>query len=170
MGERLSTPGGLGGINVILDNIRSAFNVGAIFRVADACRVEKISLCGITASPPNYKLDKTALGATEFVAWEYFRSTHDALDRLRGEGIPIVGIEVSSDSVPLWKFRCPDRAGIIFGHEVWGISDDVLARVDHRVHLPMLGIKNSHNVSTTCGIVLFEALRQRLVDVPGNPD
>jgi 23S rRNA (guanosine2251-2'-O)-methyltransferase len=162
MKEDAPTPAGLAGVHVVLDNIRSAFNVGAIFRAADACRVEKILLCGITATPPNEKLDKTALGATEFVRWEYFRSTHEALDRMEAEGIPIVGVETRPESLPLWEMRFPRRVAVVFGHEVWGVSNDVLARAGRLVHLPMLGIKNSHNVSTACGIVLFEALRQRL--------
>lgn len=164
MRERRSVPParGLDGVFVVLDNVRSAFNVGSIFRAADACAVERIYLCGITARPPNQKLDKTALGATEFVAWEYCRSTHGALDRLHREGIPIVGVEVRPESVPLWDFHFPGRVAIVLGHEVWGISEDVLARADELVHLPMLGIKNTHNVATACGIVLFEALRQRL--------
>ena len=158
MGERRA----LGDAYLVLDNIRSAFNVGSIFRACDACGVGKICLCGITASPPNSKLDKTALGATGFVPWEYYRSTHEALDRLKDEGIPVVGVEVRPESVPLWEFRFPEKVGIVLGHEVWGVSDDVLARADELVHLPMMGIKNSHNVATACGIVLFEALRQRL--------
>ena len=162
MAESPSVSPGLDGVHVVLDNIRSAFNVGAVFRAADACRVARIFLCGITAAPPNGKLDKTALGATEFVPWEYVRSTHTALDRLEEEGIPIVAVEVRPKSVPVWKVRFPEQVGIVFGHEVSGISDDVLARADRLVHLPMLGIKNSHNVSTACGIVLFETLRQRL--------
>ncbi|MCK4546873.1 MAG: RNA methyltransferase [Candidatus Eisenbacteria sp.] len=152
----------LEGAFVILDNIRSAFNVGSIFRAADACGLEKIYLCGITAAPPNSKLDKTALGATEFVSWEYCRSTHEALDILQTAGIPILGLEIRPESTPLWETRFPERVGIVLGHEVCGVSDDILARADQLVHLPMMGIKNSHNVATACGIVLFEALRQRL--------
>ena len=153
---------GLDGLTVVLDNVRSAFNVGAIFRAADACRVERIFLCGITAHPPSSKLDKTALGSTEFVRWEYFRSTPQALERLQEEEVPVFGVEVRAESVPLWKVRFPEKVGIVFGHELWGVSEEALSRVDGLVSLPMLGIKNSHNVSTACGIVLFEALRQRL--------
>ena len=149
---------------MVLDNVRSAFNVGSIFRAADACGVGTMHLCGITAAPPNAKLDKTALGATEFVPWEYFRSTHEAVDRLESDEIPVFSVEVREDSVPLWEFRFPEKAGIVFGHETWGVSKDVLERSDAVLHLPMLGIKNTLNVSTACGIVLFEALRQRLAE------
>jgi len=164
MGRTPEPPAGRGleGVSVVLDNVRSAFNVGSIFRAADACAAERLYLCGITAKPPNRKLDKTALGATEFVPWEYRLSTHEALDHFQREGIPILCVEVHPESVPLWDFQIPRRVGIVFGHEVWGLSEDVLVRADHVVHLPMLGIKNTHNVATACGIVLFEALRQRL--------
>lgn len=171
MGKSFSTPPrGLEGAFVILDNIRSAFNVGSIFRAADACGVEKIYLCGITAKPPSDKLDKTALGATEFVHWEYCRSTHEALDRLKDKGIPVLGVEVRPESIPLWEVRFPEKVGIVFGHEIVGVSDDIVARTDGLVHLPMLGIKNSHNVATACGIVLFEALRQRLTPAKQSPE
>lgn len=154
-------PRALNGVVVVLDNVRSAFNVGSIFRTADACGVEKICLCGITARPPNRKLDKTALGATEFMQWEYYSSTHNALERLSSDGIPIFCVEVRPASVSLWSVRLPERVGIVFGHEVYGISEDILATADGVIHVPMHGIKNTLNVATACGVVLFEALRRR---------
>lgn len=157
--DQLARP--LDGVIVVLDNVRSAFNVGSIFRTADACGVERICLCGITARPPNQKLDKTALGATEFVPWEYCSSTHGALERLSSDGIPILCVEVRPASASLWSVRFPERVGIVFGHEVYGISEDVLAEADAVIHVPMHGIKNTLNVATACGVVLFEALRQR---------
>jgi tRNA G18 (ribose-2'-O)-methylase SpoU len=154
-------PSALHGVVVILDNLRSAFNVGSIFRTADACGVERIYLCGITARPPNQKLDKTALGATEFVPWEYRSSTHNALEQLSNDGVPVLCVEISPSSKSLWKVHFPERVGIVFGHEVYGVSEDILAMADGVIQLPMLGIKNTLNVATACGVVLFEALRQR---------
>lgn len=147
-------------VHVVLDNIRSAFNVGSIFRTADAGAVEHIHLCGMCAHPPHKKLEKTALGAFEYVPWSYHERTKDVLDELGNAGITRVAIEVTDSAESLMEFAWPQPVAIVFGNEVTGINDGVLRRCDAVVKIPMQGHKNSMNVATAFGVVLFEVLRR----------
>jgi tRNA G18 (ribose-2'-O)-methylase SpoU len=147
-------------IYVVLDNIRSLYNVGAIFRTADAILVEKIYLCGITGAPPRSQISKTALGAEEIVPWEYQENSIEVVRELKSKGVKIVAVELAHDSVPLHQMQLDFPVCFIFGHEVEGISEDLMAEVDMSIELPMLGRANSLNVSVCFGIVMYEALKQ----------
>jgi 23S rRNA (guanosine2251-2'-O)-methyltransferase len=150
-----------GGPEVVLDNIRSAFNVGAIFRTCEAAGVAHLYLCGISAHPPNPRVLKTALGAAELVPWTHELSTVALVDRLRAQGRTIVAVELTQRSSPYTSVAYPRQAVFVFGHEVAGVALPVLDRADHVVQIPMRGRKNSLNVATSVGIVLFEWVRQR---------
>ena len=147
-------------VHVVLDNIRSAFNVGSIFRTSDAAAVEHLHLCGLTAYPPNTKLEKTALGAMDYVPWTYYEGTGAALDKLRSAGIPIAAVEVTDRAVSYLDFDWPRPVAVVFGHEVRGVHPDLIARCDYVVQIPMFGFKNSMNVATAYGVVLYEILRR----------
>ncbi|MCB1152594.1 RNA methyltransferase [bacterium] len=147
-------------VHVVLDNIRSAFNVGSIFRTSDAALVEKIHLCGMSAYPPNPKLAKTALGATDYVPWEYAPRAVDVVRRLQSEGVTVVAVEVTDAAVSHLEYDWPEPVAIVFGHEVRGILPAVLDACDAHVQIPMLGYKNTVNVATAFGVVLYEILRK----------
>lgn len=147
-------------LHLVLDNFRSAYNVGSAFRTADAAAIQHIHLCGMSAHPPHRKIEKTALGAFEYVPWTYYERTSDALDALEHQRIPIVGVEVIPGAIPHTTFQWPQPVAVIFGNEVTGINPKTLARCQSAVCIPMQGFKNSINVATALGIVLFEILRQ----------
>ena len=147
-------------IYVILDNIRSLHNVGAIFRTSDAVLVEKIYLCGITGCPPRNEIAKTALGAEEVVPWEYREEALEAIKELRERGVKIVAVELAEGSVLYDSAEYDFPVCFIFGHEVHGIADEVMEYVDMSVYLPMLGRANSLNVATCYGIIVYDALRK----------
>ncbi len=155
--ERTSEPEG---IYVVLDSLRSAFNVGSILRTSDAAGVRTVYLCGVTAHPPNRKLEKTALGAADHVQWKYLKTTEDALAELRELGVPLIGIETVADSTPYGEFTFPNPVAVVFGHEIYGISEPAIALLDKVVRIPMQGYKTTINVATAAGIVLFEIVRQ----------
>lgn len=148
---------------IILDQIRSLYNVGSVFRSADAFGISGIFLCGITATPPHRDILKTALGATETIPWQYFSRSEDAVARLKQEGYKIIAIEQTDSSLPLqnFDFSAHDKTAIVFGNEVKGVSDEVLALCDYAVEIPQFGTKHSFNVSVTAGIVLWEILREK---------
>lgn len=148
---------------VVLDNIRSQHNVGSVFRTSDAFRVEKIILCGITATPPNREIQKSALGATETVRWTYYENTIDAVNDLRQEGYEIIGVEQVHESINLLYnsvFTPEKKTVIVLGNEVFGISDDVLALCDRFAEIPQFGTKHSLNISVCAGILLWEYVRE----------
>ena len=147
-------------VHVVLDNLRSAYNVGSIFRTSDAGAVEHIHLCGMSAHPPHKKLEKTALGAFDYVPWTYHERTTDALEELGQKDILRVAVEVTENSVPVPDFEWPTPVAIVFGNEVTGINERVLGACDAAVRIPMHGYKNSMNVATAFGIVLYEVLRR----------
>jgi tRNA G18 (ribose-2'-O)-methylase SpoU len=147
-------------VHIVLDNIRSAFNVGSIFRTADAGAAHHMHLCGMTAHPPHKKLEKTALGAFEYVPWSYYERTSDCLEQLGEQGICRVAIEVTEDSIAMPDMNWSQPTAIVFGNEVTGINDRVQRKCDHVVHIPMQGYKNSMNVATAFGIVLFHVLTE----------
>lgn len=143
---------------VILDNIRSQNNIGSVFRTADAFRLEAICLCGITATPPHREIHKTALGATESVAWRYFESTVEAVRQMLDAGYRIISVEQVEGSVMLQEFMpaAGEKLAIVFGNEVNGIEDDVLALSDAALEIPQFGTKHSINVSVAVGIVIWD--------------
>lgn len=147
-------------VHVVLDNLRSAFNVGSIFRTADAGAVAHVHLCGMTAAPPNLKLAKTALGAFDYVPWTYHERTEDALEHLAQQGVPVVALEVAPDAANVFAFDWPRPVALVFGNEVTGVGETVLARADRLAAIPMGGYKNSINVATAFGVVLYEVLRR----------
>lgn len=147
-------------VHVVLDNIRSAFNVGSIFRTADAGAVAHIHLCGMSAHPPHPKLAKTALGAFDYVPWTYHERTKDCIAALQQQGIHVAAIEVAEGAVPMHCVEWPQPVAIVFGNEVNGINVDNLARCDSVVKIPMHGFKNSINVATAFGVVLYSVLAQ----------
>jgi len=145
-------------IIVVMDNIRSLNNIGSIFRTGDAFLIEKVILCGISATPPHRDIHKTALGATESVDWDYYKDTKDALTRLKAEGYTIIAVEQAVGSVLLNDFEHAHGSSyaIIFGHEVRGISQDIVDMCDYCLEIPQFGTKHSFNVSVSAGIVLWE--------------
>jgi len=145
-------------IYIILDNLRSAFNVGSIFRLCDAMRVSGLFLCGYTASPPHVKLDKTSLGTIDYVPWKKFASTLDAVAYLRERGIAVWAAETVCGAVPYNTAAYPSPIGFVFGNEALGVSREVLVECDGMVEIPLYGFKNSINVAASCAVVGFAAL------------
>jgi 23S rRNA (guanosine2251-2'-O)-methyltransferase len=145
---------------VLLDNVRSMYNVGAFFRAADGVNLEKICLCGITAHPPKKAIAKTALGAEETVAWEHNWNPLTVTQALRCKGFEIAAIETSMHSVDLFDWQPDFPVCVAFGNEVEGLNPDLLDLADTHVRVPMLGKKTSLNVATAGGIVLYELLRK----------
>ncbi len=139
---------------LILDNIRSLNNIGSVFRTADAFKVQKIYLCGITARPPHREIQKTALGATDSVEWEYAENTLDVVSRLKNAGVKILSIEQAEGSTMLQKFDFqPDVTyAMIFGHEVKGVQQEVVDKSDAVIEIPQFGTKHSVNISVSTGI------------------
>jgi tRNA G18 (ribose-2'-O)-methylase SpoU len=146
---------------VVLDNIRSAHNTGSVFRTCDAFRIEKIFLCGITATPPHREIHKTALGATESVQWEYYSDTLKAVQDLKAEGYRICALEQTDRSINLMKFTpAPDTAyALIFGNEMRGVDQAVIEQCDMALEIPQYGTKHSLNVSVSVGVTLWEFFR-----------
>ncbi|HRS54577.1 MAG TPA: RNA methyltransferase [Bacteroidales bacterium] len=141
---------------IILDNIRSLYNIGSIFRTADAFRIEKIVLCGISGTPPHREINKTALGSTESVNWEYYNTVVDAIKIIKELNYKIVAIEQTNVSINLNDFNTYDsKLAYIFGNEINGVSDEALLLCDYFVDIPQFGIKHSFNVAVSVGIVLW---------------
>jgi len=147
-------------IHIVLDNLRSAFNVGSIFRSSDgAGSVEKIYLCGITSPIDNPKLEKTALGSLEFINSEHYDTTLDAMEELKEQNIPIYSVELTDDSENFQEIEYPDEFALVFGHEKKGINDEILKISDKIISIPMRGKKKSLNVANTASIILYEVTR-----------
>jgi 23S rRNA (guanosine2251-2'-O)-methyltransferase len=142
---------------VVLDNIRSLNNVGAVFRTSDAFLIEGIYLCGITARPPHREIHKTALGATDSIYWQYFEHTLDAVAKLKDGGYTVISIEQAeeSHSLPEFKPRAGDKYALVFGHEMKGVQQAVVDRSDYCIEIPQYGTKHSFNISVSVGIVLY---------------
>ena len=151
---------------VVLDNVRSLHNVGSVFRTSDAFRVQRILLCGITATPPNTEIHKTALGAEDSVEWQYFNDTREAVNLLHEEGYKVFSIEQVEGSTALQdlKLECGTKYAVILGNEVKGVQQEVVDMSDGCIELPQYGTKHSLNVSVTAGIVIWEFARQLLIE------
>lgn len=147
---------------LLLENIRSMHNVGSVFRTADAFLANHIYLCGYTPRPPHRDIHKTALGATETVAWTYLHSAVDAVQQLRDAGHRIVAVEQVENSIPLQSFArsAGEKLAVVFGNEVEGVSEQVLALCDACIEIPQFGMKHSLNVSVAAGMVLWELVRK----------
>ena len=145
-------------IIVVLDNVRSALNVGSVFRTCDAFRIEKLMLCGITACPPNNEIRKTAIGAEESVDWQYWSNTIEAIDYLKQNGYQIAAIEQAEESIKADKLKLDNikKVAIIFGNEVKGVDDKIMEMCDFCVEIPQFGTKHSLNVSVSAGIAIWE--------------
>ena len=154
---------------VILDNVRSLNNVGSVFRTCDAFLVEKIYRCGITATPPNKEIHKTALGATDSVAWEYAEDTLQVVERLKAEGVCVISIEQAEKAVMLndFQLKAHTKYAVIFGNEVKGVAQEVVSLSDGVIEIPQYGTKHSLNVSVSAGIVIWE-MTKLLKDLANN--
>jgi 23S rRNA (guanosine2251-2'-O)-methyltransferase len=152
-------------IIVVLDNIRSMHNVGSVFRTADAFLISAIYLCGYSPRPPHRDIQKTALGATETVAWKYFPSTKEAVETLKEDGFHIYAIEQTEGSKSLQEAGAlaTEKLAVVFGNEVEGVSNEVLAHCDGAIEIPQWGMKHSLNISVAAGIVLWELVRNRSI-------
>lgn len=145
---------------IVLDNVRSLSNVGAVFRSADAFRIGELFLCGITACPPHREIHKTALGADETVPWRYFSSTEEACRTLKSMGYRIVAVEQVEGSVMLQDFKMEPNMAFIMGNEVDGVSDEALPFCDTAIEIPQEGTKHSLNVSVCSGIIMWNIFHQ----------
>ncbi|GMQ25497.1 RNA methyltransferase [Algoriphagus sp. oki45] len=145
---------------IVLDQVRSLNNVGSAFRTADAFRIEKIYLCGITGTPPHRDIQKTALGATESVDWEYCLNTMDAVKKLKEEGYQICALEQVDRSINLNEFspKKGKKYALIFGNEVFGVEEEVLISCDHVLEIPQLGTKHSLNIAVSLGIAVWDMM------------
>ncbi|HTO35042.1 MAG TPA: RNA methyltransferase [Flavobacterium sp.] len=143
---------------IVLDNIRSLHNIGSVFRTADAFLIEKIYLCGITAIPPNKEIQKTALGATDTVVWEYAKDVQDVANALRTENVKLLAIEQVENSVMLNDFmpQKNQKYAIIFGNEIKGVSQELVSKCDFAIEIPQFGTKHSLNISVSAGIVIWD--------------
>ena len=151
-------------IVVVLENIRSAYNVGSVFRTADAFLLHSVYICGYTARPPHKEIKKTALGAEETVTWQYFNKSSDAIESLRKEGYKIFAVEQALNSHPLQevKVKKNEKLAVIFGNEVSGVEQGTLELADGCIEIPQLGMKHSLNIATAAGVVLWELVRTRI--------
>ncbi len=149
-------------IIVILDDIRSLHNIGSVFRTADAFLIEKIYLCGITAIPPHKEIHKTALGATETVAWEYQKEVIDVIQTLKKENITVFAIEQVDNAVFLQNFKIEkDKTyALVFGNEVYGVSQKAIELCDGSIEIPQIGTKHSLNISVSTGIVVWDLFQK----------
>ncbi|MCG9973373.1 RNA methyltransferase [Christiangramia crocea] len=145
-------------IIVILDNVRSLNNIGSVFRTADAFLIKKIYLCGITAKPPHKDIQKTALGATETVSWEYVENTLELIEKLKRDGIKVYSVEQAEGAIMLNDFhpKPGEICAIIFGNEVKGVQQKVVSASDGVIEIPQLGSKHSLNISVSTGVVLWD--------------
>ncbi|HEY3404512.1 MAG TPA: RNA methyltransferase [Ohtaekwangia sp.] len=150
---------------IVLDNIRSLHNVGSAFRTADAFRIEQIFLTGITGTPPHREIQKTALGATESVAWKYHEDPKAIVTQLKSEGYKIVVVEQTTHSTSLQQFKpvLTEKYALVFGNEVDGVSDAVVEEADLSLEVPQHGTKHSLNISVCLGIVVWEFFRKMIL-------
>lgn len=147
----------------VLENVRSAYNVGSVFRTADAFLLDGIYLCGYTAFPPHKEIRKTALGAEETVHWKHFKKAEEAISELRLQGYRIYAVEQAVNSTPLNSFQPgPGKLAVVFGNEVTGVEQSTIALCDGCIEIPQAGMKHSLNISVAAGIVLWEMVRGKI--------
>ncbi len=143
----------------ILENIRSLNNVGSAFRTADSFLIEKIYLCGITGRPPHREINKTALGATESVSWEYVEDSREVMEKYKKQGYKVVAVEQADESTPLSSFHPEtDKLVFVFGNEVSGVTEDIVHSADQVIEIPQFGTKHSLNIAVSIGIVTWDIL------------
>lgn len=149
-------------IIIVLDDIRSLHNIGSVFRTADAFLIEKIYLCGITATPPNKEIHKTALGATETVTWEHHTSVLEVIEKLKKENVTTLAIEQVENAIFLQDFEVEanKKYALVFGNEVHGVSQEAVALCDGCIEIPQLGTKHSLNISVSAGIVVWDLFQK----------
>lgn len=147
-------------IIVIMDDVRSMHNVGAAFRTCDAFAIEALYLCGYTPAPPHRDIHKTALGATDTVTWKHFKTTTEAVQAAKDAGYKIWAVEQAHESTLLQDYAASGPVALVFGNEVTGVSDEVLAMADGCVEIPQFGSKHSLNISVSMGVVLWEVLKK----------
>ena len=149
-------------IIVVLDNVRSLNNIGSVFRTSDAFLIEKVYLCGITATPPHKDIQKTALGATETVAWEYAESTEEVVKKLQSNGVQVLAIEQAEDAVFLNDFtpKTNTTYAVVLGNEVKGVQQSVVSLSDQVIEIPQIGTKHSLNISVTTGVVVWDLFQK----------
>ncbi len=147
---------------LILDDIRSLNNIGSVFRTSDAFLIEKIYLCGITATPPNKEINKTALGATETVAWEYHENVLEVISNLKNDGVNVYAIEQVESAIYLQNFEVlkDEKYALVFGNEVFGVSQKAVELCDGAIEIPQLGTKHSLNIAVSAGIVVWDFFRK----------
>ena len=152
-------------IVVVLENIRSAYNVGSVFRTSDAFLVEAIYIIGYTSQPPHKEIKKTALGAEESVLWKHFATSAEAIDSLRADGYNVYAVEQAEGSFKLNAigFEADEKIAVIFGNEVAGVEQSTISLCDGCIEIPQLGMKHSLNIATAAGVVLWELVRTRIV-------
>jgi len=149
-------------IVVVLENIRSAYNVGSVFRTSDAFLIEAIYIIGYSAKPPHKEIKKTALGAEETVHWKHFASAKEALDELKGNGYKIFAVEQAEKSISLERFNADGPIAVVFGNEVTGVEQSTIHLCDGCIEIPQWGMKHSLNIATAAGVVLWELVRKTL--------
>lgn len=149
---------------IILDNIRSKFNVGSIFRTADSFNIEKIYLCGITPCPPDREIEKAALGASESVSWQYESNTMNLIKTLKSQNYYLIGVEQTFNSTSAFDLpqNIPSPTALILGHEINGIDEKVLEMIDMAIEIPQWGTKHSLNVSVAAAIVMWELVKRNI--------
>jgi 23S rRNA (guanosine2251-2'-O)-methyltransferase len=148
----------------VLENIRSAYNVGSVFRTADAFLLEGIYICGYSAFPPHKEIKKTALGAEETVHWKHFKNIAEAIKEIRAKGFKIYAVEQAENSWKLGSFTTEDdKVAVVFGNEVTGVEQSTIAVCDGVIEIPQLGMKHSLNVATAAGVILWELIRNKIV-------
>jgi len=151
--EAIKTP-----LIIILDNVRSMNNIGSVFRTADSFLIKKIFFCGISAEPPHKDIQKTALGSTDSVDWEYFKSTYELVKSLINKGIKVVAVEQAEGSISLENFK-PEKNELyafVFGNEVKGVSQEVVDLIDETIEIPQFGTKHSLNISISAGVLIWD--------------
>ena len=150
---------------VVLENIRSAYNVGSVFRTADAFLIEAIFICGYSAKPPHKEIKKTALGAEDTVHWKHFKNAADAISELRNEQYKIFAVEQVENSISLEKFKSgSEKIAVVFGNEVTGVEQSTIQLCDGCIEIPQLGMKHSLNITTAAGVVLWEIVRSKITE------
>ncbi len=151
-------------IVLVLDNVRSLNNVGSAFRTADSFLLESLCLCGVTGSPPNAEIEKTALGATESVTWKYFKTTLDAIIDLKEKGYKVYAVEQVEKSIYLQNLEVKkgEKIALVFGNEVYGVEQEVINVCDGCIEIPQLGTKHSLNISVSIGVVVWEIAKRYL--------